>query len=280
MIADTPLIPETTLATLVAEHPARAQLFEQLHLDYCCGGQQTLAEACAKHGLDLHAVQAALLGLEDAAADDDVENTDWRRVSLVVLCEHIVAVHHDGLREALPRISDLLSTVVRVHGDREPQLSDAQRVFADIRTELEPHLVSEEDELFPACIAWEQHGTPVDATTLDEHEQEHAVVGDGLAALRGLCHDYDPQTALCNTHRTLLAALEAFEQDLHRHVHEENNILLPRVRGSHPRPTPAEARRASRRRATATPSEPPNAPLPCCEAWIAEQAHRWIAHRR
>ena len=151
MTADTRLSRDTTLATLVAEHPARARLFEMLHLNYCCGGGQTLAEACAKRGLDLDTVQAALRRLEDAGADDDVENTDWRDVGVVALCDHIVTVHHDGLREAFPRIAGLLSTVVRVHGNHEPQLSEVRRVLAEIRAELEPHLASEEDELFPTC---------------------------------------------------------------------------------------------------------------------------------
>ncbi|MGN6869924.1 MAG: iron-sulfur cluster repair di-iron protein [Solirubrobacteraceae bacterium] len=230
MTTDTPPSPDTTLASLVAEHPARARLFELLRLDYCCGGGQTLAEACAQRGLDLHAVQAALRRVQDTATNDDVENTDWRRVSTAALCDHIVSVHHDGLRETFPRIAGLLSTVVRVHGEGEPRLAEVQRVFEAIRTELEPHLASEEDELFPACIAWEQQGTPVDEETIDEHEREHAAVGDALTVLRDLCHDYDRQTALCSTHRGLLEALEAFEQDLHRHVHEENNILLTRVR--------------------------------------------------
>ena len=76
---------------------------------------------------------------------------------------------------------------------------------------------------------------------LEEHESEHAALGHALGALRILCGDYDRQAALCNTHRALLDALEAFEQDLHRHVHEENNILLPRARQARPTPK-AEAR--------------------------------------
>jgi hypothetical protein len=79
-------------------------------------------------------------------------------------------------------------------------------------------------------------------------------------------------------HRALLDALEVFEQDLHRHVHEENNILMPRVRGPHPRAAET-APLASRHRVTATPSEASDALLPCCEAWIAEQTHRWVSGR-
>lgn len=263
MTVATDVNPTLSLGALVAERPGRARLFEQLKLDYCCRGGQPLAEACATRGLDLDDVQAALRALDTADSSHDIESTDWRTIGLGELCEHIVAVHHDGLRESFPRIGNLLETVVRVHGAADPRLHDVQRVWGEIRADLEPHLASEEGELFPACIAWEQRGTPVDERVIAEHEKEHAAVGDALAALRALCHDYDRAAAHCTTHRTLLDALEAFEQDLHRHVHEENNILLLRVRESRVRPETASGGR----------------PLPCCEGWIAEQTHNWARQR-
>lgn len=268
--------PRSSLGELVAERPARAQLFEQLRLDYCCGGRQTLAAACAKRGLDLHEVLAALEALDRRALAGAVRDRDWRAVGTAELCAHIVSVHHNGLRQAFPRLERLLGTVVRVHGRHDPRLQDAQRCLREIRAELEPHLASEENELFPACLAAEQSGLPVEERLVADHETEHAALGHALVALRILCDDYDREAALCNTHRSLLDALEAFEQDLHRHVHEENNILLPRARG--PRavtqtqctsPSPAEGA------TTVTPSQA----LPaCCERWIAEQTHSWAVH--
>lgn len=188
-------------------------------------------------------------GLDGAESSEDAESTDWRAVGLGELCEHILAVHHGGPREAFPRIGGLLDTVVRVHGTNDSRLHDVQRRFNEIRADLEPHIAIEEDEPFPACIAWERHATPVDEQVIAKHEQEHATLGVALAVLRRLCDDYAPAVARCNTHRALLGALEGFEQDLHRHVHEENDILLLRVRA---------------------PSEPL---LPCCKRWIAEQTH-------
>jgi len=281
MTPATDLDPERSLGALVAELPARAQLFEQLRFDYCCGGRQSLAEACAKRGLDVAAVRAALQALDVAERSDDVERRDWRAVGLGELCGRIVAVHHDGLREAFPRIGSLLEAAVRVHGASDPRLHDVQRVFAEVRADLELHLASEEGELFPACIAWEQRGTLVDERMISEHEREHAALGDVLSALRVLCDDYDRTSALCNTHQALLAALEAFEQDLHRHVHEENNILLLRVREPHAREAAAVRRAATPERAAARSiAAPSEALLPCCEGWIAEQTHSWARHRR
>jgi regulator of cell morphogenesis and NO signaling len=219
--------PTATLGALVAERPARAPLFERLRLDYCCGGSQTLAEARRRRGLDSDTVRTVLAALDDEAnGRPGFEDVDWRSASVEELCGHIVAVHHDGMRDAMPQIERLLSTVLRVHGHRHPELGDLRRAFEGIRTHIEPHLASEEDVLFPACVALEQRRVPIDAALLDRHEQEHQQVGDAL----DLSGDYDAEHALCGTHRALLEALAAFELDLHQHIHEENNVLLPRVR--------------------------------------------------
>lgn len=260
----------SSLGELVAERPGRAQLFERLRLDYCCGGRQTLAEGCRKRGLELEAVCAALDGLD--AKSHSVESTDWREIGTAELCGHIVAVHHNGLRETFPH------TVARVHGGSDPRLRDVQRLFGELRGQLEPHLASEESELFPACLAYEQNGAPVDQRVLEEHESEHAALGHALVALRILCHDYDRQAAHCNTHHALVDALEAFEQDLHRHVHEENNILLPRAR--QPRPTPTSEARSPISLRQTTRVRPARSLPACCEGWIAEQTHSWAMHHR
>lgn len=225
--------PSATLGQLVTQKPSRAELLEALHLDYCCGGAQTLRQACDRRGLDPETVCRMLEALEDSPRERlhlDLEGNDWRRASIGELCDHIIAAHHDTLRAELPRIEELLATVVRVHGPGHRELHDLQRLFAAMRHELESHLESEEQVLFPACRAAETDGTALDGHVLAAHEHEHREIGDALAALRELAHDYDTAGALCRTHRTLLEALARFELDLHQHVHEENNILFPRVR--------------------------------------------------
>jgi regulator of cell morphogenesis and NO signaling len=280
MTIDSLIDPNSPLGDLVAERPSRAKLFDQLRLDFCCGGRQSLAAACTTRGHELDEVLAALRALDERdPRSRGVESRDWREAGTAELCAHIVTVHHDGLRNAFPEIERLFLIVVRVHGDRAPELRDAHRCFRAIRGELEPHVTTEENELFPACIASDQTGTPVTEVLLEHHESEHSALGHALTALRGLCGDYDRQTALCNTHRALLDALTAFEEDLHQHVHEENNILLPRARRPGPAATTTEpGHQASPGR---TAGAPHTQPLPaCCEGWIAEQAHGWAAHTR
>lgn len=222
-----------TLGDLVLEQPAAAALFERLGLDFCCGGRRTLEQACHQRGLDAATVGVLLGALGDEPAALTPDPHDVAGASITDLCDHIVARHHEPLRADLPTISDLLGTVVRVHGKGHPELHDLQRLFATTRGELEVHMELEEHSLFPACRTLDQDrdAAAFDPGLLALLEDDHDTAGEALCALRELTGGYDADRALCGTHRRLLQALHAFELDLHQHVHEENNVLHPRVRG-------------------------------------------------
>lgn len=230
MRAPTGIDPALTLAELASEHPPRTRLFESLTLDYCCGGTSSLDDACRERGLDVASVREQLEALDRDASAAEPER-DWREAGIEELCEHVVAAHHDYLRAEMPRISELLATVVRVHGTDCIDFEIIQRAFASLRVTLEEHIEEEERELFPACIALDRGDSTLglDHPTVQRHRDEHEAVGAKLTALRALAGGYDLSQALCSTHGALLDALRLLEADLHRHVHEENNVLLPRV---------------------------------------------------
>lgn len=223
----------TDLATrsvgdLVAEKPARARVFEEVGLDYCCGGRAPLGDACRDRGLEPAAVTALLEALD---IDPDETATDWREAPPGELCDHIELVHHAFLRRELPRLSRLLEKCERAHARQRPELAETRTVFELLRLELEDHLEEEERTLFPACKRL------ADGAACDSHvlgslgrlEDEHREAGALLERLSILTHDFDTDEALCNTHRATVAGLAELERDLHEHVHEENNILFPRL---------------------------------------------------
>jgi regulator of cell morphogenesis and NO signaling len=218
----------STVAELVLERPSRARVFEQLGLDYCCGGKRSLDEACRRRGLDAPTVVALL----DAAERGSVEPTkDWVEAPLGELCDHIVDRHHEYLRRELPRLSTLLEKVERAHGSDLPTAHDLRATFEQLRTALEQHLAEEEQVLFPAIRALDAGGElePSFGAEVAASEAQHDSVGALLESLSYLTDRYDTSRALCNTHRATLDALRELELDLHRHVHEENNILFPRA---------------------------------------------------
>lgn len=214
--------PSRTLAQLVLEQPSRTRALERLGLDYCCGGKRSLTDACAARGIDLDEALAALAADAEPGGEED---EDWTDEPLAALCEHIVEVHHGRLRAELPRLSELLAKVERAHGRDRPELAPLRTTFEAMRAELEVHMLDEEARLFPACTA----GEPLAPGLLAELEAEHLATASALERLRELTGGFDLTTVRCNTHRATVDGLRELELDLHRHIHEENNVLFPRA---------------------------------------------------
>jgi regulator of cell morphogenesis and NO signaling len=60
-------------------------------------------------------------------------------------------------------------------------------------------------------------------------EAEHDIAGYHMRQISRLSANYSPPAHACNTYRVLFSKLQEFENDLHTHVHLENNILFPKA---------------------------------------------------
>ncbi len=221
---------EDTVGAIVRHNPAISRLFEQANVDYCCGGKKTLAEACRQRGLD---PQDFLTQLERYTETETVPAVDLTALSLTELADHIERIHHAYLHEELPRLDRLVIKVAAVHGDKEPRLVQIKDIYLALSVELALHLMKEEQVLFPMIRQLEANQTRPSfpcgtiVNPVGRMELEHEEAGTALAQLRQLTDDYTPPDWACNTYRAMLAALVTFEQDMHQHIHKENNILFP-----------------------------------------------------
>jgi regulator of cell morphogenesis and NO signaling len=224
---------ETTVGDWVARQPRASRVFETLHIDYCCGGGVSLEQACRKRAL---APEEVLARLYQVVEDDGAKTErDWTAAPLAELCDHVEQTHHAHLRTELPRLSGLIEKVVRAHSAVHRELFEVQQVFAGLRGELESHTMKEERVLFPAIRQLERAETRPDfpfgtvANPIRRMEHEHDDAGNALARLRELTHAFRVPEGACNTYRAMLDGLRELEQDLHQHIHKENNILFPRA---------------------------------------------------
>lgn len=227
------LSPHTPVGALVAEKPARARIFEALDIDYCCGGDRTLAAACQAQNLDPDTVARMLDTLPNGPADS--APTDWTEAPLGDLIDHIVDAHHGFLHREMPRLQRLLAKVTRAHGKDVAWLAPVNDLFGTLKEELEAHMESEEGYVFPAIRTLAQgrvlpDGSTLDTATVEQMVDEHDDAGSMLQRLRDLTNGYTPPTDACATFRTVLDGLRELEADMHQHVHKENNILFPRAR--------------------------------------------------
>lgn len=222
------ILPDTTIGQLVAARPLLARLFDRLGFDYCCGGKQTLAAACARRGLD-PATTVALLESATAALAAGPAEVDAAAMGLAALADHIEATHHAYLKAELPRLVEMAGRVATKHGWRDARLPEMASVVNTLAQEMFSHMQKEEVVLFP-LVRQIEAGARVDlAAPIAQLESEHEAAGGLTARLRELTDGFTPNAEACNTHRALLAGLADFESDLHRHVHKENNILFPRA---------------------------------------------------
>ncbi len=225
-----------TVREIAIENPAAVRIFEKYGIEYCCGGQVPLAEACAAKHLDVSEVMAAL---EATAALSMPQGKNWATESLAALSTHIVQTHHAYVTREVPRLNALAAKVVSRHGDTREELPKIQLKVSELGEELITHQGKEEVVLFPYIAKLEQFvsgagtiprncfGTIANPIGMMTSDHDHA--GNLMAELRTLSHDYTPPEGACPTFRAFYAGLKEFEQDLHRHVHLENNILFPRA---------------------------------------------------
>ncbi len=231
--------PAASLGDLVAERPARSRVFDRLGLDYCCGGRLSLAEACRRRGLDVPAVLAEIESSDERGAP--APGPDPRGLGLAELADLIEETHHVYLRENFQRISALLERVIHAHAAKDPRLAQLGGVFSRLRSDLEIHLLKEENILFPMIRSLAAGKNPAGGCAkglegpLACMHSEHEAAGQGLAAIRGLTEDFAVPAWACGTYRALLDALSDLDRDVRMHIHKENNLLFPKAQAQETR---------------------------------------------
>ena len=232
------VITEKTVRELAIENAGATKIFEKLGIDYCCGGNQTLEEACRSASIP---VDRVLRSLDEATAPSTAnsEDRDWQAEPLGDLISHITTTHHKYTREAIARLTPLAAKVCSVHGANHPELLQIRDLFTGLAQELAAHLMKEEMVLFPYIVRMEEavvektpvlpapFGTVENLVSMMEHEHDSA--GKALRGMRELSRGYAPPSDACVSYQTLYKALAELEADLHQHIHLENNILFPRA---------------------------------------------------
>ena len=217
-----------TLGEIVTELPQAARLFNQLRIDYCCGGDRTFAQALTETDLDPEKVASQLEALAAVQAASDEQ--DPKSLASGDLADQIEARHHSFMRENLPLISELLDAVMHAHGVNHPELFQLHKAYSSLRGDIEQHLIKEEILLFPyyhsAAGSLDQAAKEKIQAVIAELRSEHEAAGGLLRQMRQVTSDYTLPSDACSTYERLFKKLTALEEDLFQHIHLENNILF------------------------------------------------------
>ena len=223
------MIKEKTVGEMVVNDGRVATVFNKFGLDFCCNGHQTLEAACASKGINL---QEIVDDIELLMKNDSNPDRSFNDMSLDKLIEHIYDKHHQYIYKNCPAISKFINKVANVHGKNHPETIEIAKMFDELQLELEQHLFKEEHILFPyvkgMVLEDKCPGSFVNGP-ISVMMEEHDNAGRILEVLRRISNNYKPPKDACNTFRAAYVNLQALEEDLHMHIHLENNILFPKA---------------------------------------------------
>ncbi len=225
---------QETIGQIAVKDLRKAEVFKKYGIDFCCGGKKTVRQVCQEKGIDATKVEHEL---QQVNANNKTDNNAYNEWGLDFLADYIVNTHHRYVRKYLPELRGYALKVAQVHGDRHPELFEIQKLVESINKELSEHMVEEENVLFAyvkKIVNAKKTNQPFDkegkdlSALIEGLEKEHDFVGRCLDKIRALSNDYAIPDDACASYKLLFKMIQEFEDDLHIHIHLENNILFPK----------------------------------------------------
>ena len=225
---------ENTIGEVVVENIKAADVFKKHGIDFCCGGGITIEKACSTYGIDFQTLENELENIDKAPT-----RYNYQKWELDFLIDHIINIHHSYVLENIPIMYEYAEKAAKVHGENHPELVEIFSLVGAVSQELSMHLKKEENILFPyvkTLVNAKRKGTAAESAhfgtvqnPIQMMESEHDGAGNAFKTIGKLSNNFTPPNDACNTYRALYSKLEEFEQDLHQHIHLENNILFPKA---------------------------------------------------
>lgn len=219
-----------SVGEIVANDFRTSSVFKKAGIDFCCGGKQSFSDACVEKGIDAVELESEILKITEEPSNEFMNFKNW---DPVFLSQYIVNTHHKFVLKNLPELVFYTQKIASVHGENHPELVEVANLFGKINAELLQHLKNEEEVLFPAISeVVHTNSSKARETIFSEITRmfgEHDFAGGAMDEINRITQGYKVPADGCNTYRVAFQLLEQFEDDLHTHVHLENNILFPKA---------------------------------------------------
>lgn len=223
------------IGDIVAEDFRTAAIFKKYGIDFCCKGGRTIEDACSSKKIDVNQIYEEI----NALPKQEGNSIDFNSWPLDLLVDYVEKTHHRYVEEKTPVLKAFLDKLCKVHGDRHPELFEIRVLFDESAGDLSAHMKKEELILFPfvrSMVKAKYNGEPIRAphfgtveNPVDMMKHEHTVEGERFRKIAEITNEYTPPSDACNTYRVAFSMLQDFENDLHKHIHLENNILFPKA---------------------------------------------------
>jgi regulator of cell morphogenesis and NO signaling len=223
------------IGEIAAIFPKATDIFMDYEIDFCCGGDRPLKVALEKQGISEEEMLYKLNKAYDEFEDSIDSEVDWQKRPMTELIDYVVNKHHSFMKQELPITDKLLNKILKVHYiDNGELLSKLNKLFSNLKVEIEEHLIKEEELLFPLIKKYEdnpsEEGLSKVLQIMSETEDEHENAGDILKEMRRITKGYIVPETGCSSFERTYQKMQEIEADLFKHIHLENNILFERLK--------------------------------------------------
>jgi len=227
---------QQTIGEIAGQDLRKAEVFKKYGLEFCCDGKKSLEESCKDAGVSIEEVKEALEALPENGVPASQDYANW---GLDFLSDYIVNVHHKYVTDSIPMLTDLSHKIATVHGNAHPELFKIKKHVDVLLSEMKAHQEEEENVLFPyirQMVQLEKGGKPLAEPGFGDIEnpvemmlEDHKAVADHVHAIEKLSDGYKVPADGCDSYRLYFHKLYELDEDLHHHIHLENNVLFPKA---------------------------------------------------
>lgn len=219
---------EDIVADVVTDYPKSADIFRNAGIDFCCGGQESIASAVNhKPNIDLNSLLNKLNHIDNTEGNSTI-NPKFLNVESLI--QYIQSAYHETLKEEFKNLTPYMTKLAKVHGPSHPYLLKLQDLYREFRDSMLDHIRKEDEEDFPKLIQYSQ-GQDVQniKIILEDLINDHEDTGQLLNVMNQLTSDYQPPEEACGTWKLVYQRLQNIERQTHQHVHLENHVLFKKV---------------------------------------------------
>lgn len=224
------------IGELVAQDYRSASVFNKYGIDFCCQGNRTISDACVTKKIDVANVLSDLNAIGNKSSSSGIDFKSW---PLDLLTDYIEKTHHRYVEDKSAELINFLETICEVHGENHGELYEIKELVQQNVDNLTQHMKKEELILFPFIRKMENAKRKSKVlekpsfgsiqNPVSQMESEHYAEGERFRNIEMLSNNYTPPEDACNTYKVTFAMLKEFQDDLHLHIHLENNILFPKA---------------------------------------------------
>ena len=226
---------ENTVAEIVSKKLGSDHVFSKYKIDFCCGGGMTLEAACKENKVEFETLKQEIEAINTKIGGEQNLND----LDISSLIEQAKEEYHNYFVKTLPQIMPFAAKVAEVHAGHNPEVVEINTLTKGIEIVVTEMIENSQFNLYPAIeeiLNLNNISNEISTKQLEilknairNNETAKKLIGDTLKEITTLSSHFLAPEDACNSFKFLYEKLHEFAHQLHKYMHFEKNVFIPKV---------------------------------------------------